>query len=563
MDNIYRLHKEWGVRVKSEISFMRIIVVAVTLITLILTPWVNSDSLTIPKIIILFLTGMFFLPQVLFNFRHYLRNMWLKILFFLALIFLIQMIIAICLSSAPFEQQLYGRTGRGLGFITFFSLIVILLAVALFTSINQIRIILFGAIFSTILSSIYAIFQKFGLDIFEWYTRTNGIIGTLGNPNFQSSIAAFALVPSIFYLKSNSKRYLFNSFLFGSILLAVIYFSQSTQGYISVVLAIFIYLIMISYYRSKSLFKVLSSLFSIVIVCIILGMANQGPLADYLYKYSVKSRAEMWRTAIASANDNPFFGVGLDSFADWSRFYISASDAKGVNEFIDSAHNYFLDLATFGGYPLALTYFLIIILTLASFLDIFRKNEFNKEIVSLFCMWMVLQAQSLISPINIVLMTWSFLICGEVIGVASKGSIKGLKQESFQFQKSDFSRPFSIFLVFFSLLITYPYFNVDRMQLNSLNTRDANLAIESAKAFPESVVRYQRIGLELLNSGLLDQSLDIARSSVEFNPNAISGWALILANEKAPLTEKIKAQTEILRMDPFNYEIRELKLTAP
>jgi hypothetical protein len=271
----------------------------------------------------------------------------------------------------------------------------------------------------------------------------------------------------------------------------------------------------------------------------------------------------MWRTAIASANDNPFFGVGLDSFGDWSRFYTSASDAKGANEFIDSAHNYFLDLATFGGYPLAVTYFLIIMLSLASFLAIFRKGEFNKEIASLFCMWIVLQAQSLISPINIVLITWSFLICGAVIGVASKVGIKGLRQEDFQFRKSDFSRLLSIFLVFFSLLITYPYFNVDRMQLDSLNNRDANLAIKSAKAFPESAVRYQRIGLELLNSGLLDQSLDIARSAVEFNPNAISGWALILANERAPLTEKIKAQTEILRLDPFNYEIRDLTLTAP
>ncbi len=548
---------------KSEISFIRFIVAAGTLITLILTPWVNSDSLIIPKIIILFFVGMFLLPQVLLNFRHYLSNMWLKIIFFLALLFLIQMIIAIVLSSAPFEQQLYGRTGRGLGFITFFSLIVILLATSLFTSINQIRLVLFGAIFSTILTSIYAICQNFGLDIFEWNTRTNGIIGTLGNPNFQASIAAFALVPSIFYLKSHKKRNLIISFLFGSILLAVIYFSQSTQGYISVVLAIFIYLILIVYYKSKSLFKVLFALFSIIIVCIVLGMVNQGPLANYLYKYSVRSREEMWRTAIASANDNPFFGVGLDSFGDWSRFYTSASDAKGVNEYIDSAHNYFLDLATFGGYPLAVIYFLIIILTLASFLSIVRKNEFNKEIASLFCMWTVLQAQSLISPINIVLITWSFLICGAVIGVASKGGIQGFRQEGFQFRKPDFSRPFSIFIASFSLLITYPYFNVDRMQLDSLNSRNANLGIKSAKAFPESVVRYQRIGLELLNSGLLDQSLDVARSAVEFNPNAISGWALILANERAPLTEMIKAQTEILRLDPFNNEVRDLKLTAP
>lgn len=105
---------------KSEISFIRLIVAAVTLITLALTPWINSDSLIIPKVIILFLTAMFFLPQVLLNFRHYLSNFWLKITFCLALLFLIQMIIVIIVSRAPFEQQLYGRTGEALDLSPFF-----------------------------------------------------------------------------------------------------------------------------------------------------------------------------------------------------------------------------------------------------------------------------------------------------------------------------------------------------------------------------------------------------------------------------------------------------------
>jgi len=47
---------------------------------------------------------------------------------------------------------------------------------------------------------------------------------------------------------------------------------------------------------------------------------------------------------------------------------------------------------------------------------------------------------------------------------------------------------------------------------------------------------------------------------VSFNPNAISGWILILANVEAPLPERKKAKLEILRLDPFNKIVAEFKL---
>jgi hypothetical protein len=64
----------------------------------------------------------------------------------------------------------------------------------------------------------------------------------------------------------------------------------------------------------------------------------------------------------------------------------------------------------------------------------------------------------------------------------------------------------------------------------------------------------------LLNSGLYPQSLDIARSAVKFNPNAVSAWVLILVNESAPINERQKAKNEILRLDPFNKEVKNFLL---
>jgi hypothetical protein len=65
---------------------------------------------------------------------------------------------------------------------------------------------------------------------------------------------------------------------------------------------------------------------------------------------------------------------------------------------------------------------------------------------------------------------------------------------------------------------------------------------------------------ELLKSNLPKQALEMGRSAVRFNPNAVSGWALIFVNPEAPLSERLKAKKEILRLDPLNMEVFKYKL---
>ena len=545
---------------KSEISFMRFIVAAVTLITLILTPWVNSDSLIIPKIIILFFIGMFFLPQVLLNFRHYLSNMWLKIIFFLALLFLIQMIIAIVLSSAPFEQQLYGRTGRGLGFITFFSLIVILLATALFISINQIRLVLFGAIFSTILTSIYAICQNFGLDIFEWNTRTNGIIGTLGNPNFQSSFLAMALIPACVVF-TNSSFKVVNTLSLVTFLLFTLYLCESTQGYIAGLASFSTFTLIYLWYRKKLYFLSFSFLVLISSVFTILGMINKGPLKVLLYKPSVQSRGEMWRTSLNTISDNPLLGVGLDSFGDVSLKYRDAKTLNGINEFTDNAHNLVLQFAVTGGITLALIYILIVLFTLYSFYLIQKTiGHFDKKISAIFAAWLSFQLQSIISPANISMLMWNFIITGFVIGFAFKN-----KNDSDPFTikaKShlDFTRPFGLFLLILALIVMYPWYNSDKVTWAANKAGSATALMQSAVMYPESSVRYTRISLALYESKLFNEALIVARQAVKFNPNSVQGWFLIMAIDSAPIEERRKAKLEVIRLDPLNEDVSKFKL---
>ena len=524
-------------------------------ITLALTPWMNSDSLIIPKVIILFSLALYLLPQLFFLKYYLVFNRITKL--FVSVLFLIvaQMILVMWNSQAPFEQQFFGRSGRGLGLITEISLLILVLTASISAKSENIKTLMFTLTLSCTITSVYSVLQRFGLDIFEWVSRTNGIIGTLGNPNFQSSFAAMCLIPSLIYVFNR------RSFAYGVISLAalitLIYFSQSTQGYVLTVIVILTFLIVRTYYSYRVIFFTLIMMTLFTGLVIIAGMTNRGLFAKYLYKISVQSRGDFYETTLSIANSNPLFGVGLDSLGDHYLMYRSESVAKGINEFTDSAHNYFLNYASTGGYPLAILNLMIVLLVLYNFLILFRRSKvYEPNLTAFFCIWICFQLQALISPSNIPLLVWNAIISGTIIGLVNRGSASTTKSVNQYQYKLGLTRPFSYLLLIIGLTIVYPYFNVDRMQIQANKTGDALLALKSAKSYPESTVRYSRIGQALIDSNLAAQSLDLARSAVAFNPNAPSAWAMLLLNNSATYDERVRAREEVLRLDPFNEEVR-------
>ena len=297
-------------------------------------------------------------------------------------------------------------------------------------------------------------------------------------------------------------------------------------------------------------------------VIAITGMLNKGLLAPILYKGSIQSRGEMFRTSLTVANENPFFGVGLDSLADSYLAYRSEETANGIAEFTDNSHNLFLNYASTGGYPLALLHILIILLVVISIIRLqISTRKFDRKITAIFCAWVCYQQQSLISPANLSMLTWNAIISGSIIGLSVNKLGDNFDIKTYQ-EKLNFSKPFSLFFVFLAIFISYPYFNVDRQQLASARAGNANLAVQSALSYPQSSIRYARIGQELIKSNLPIPALELARAAVKFNPNAISAWALLIVNSSATLEERKKAKNEILRLDPYNKEVLSLDFSG-
>jgi hypothetical protein len=507
---------------------------------------------------VLFSAALFLIPLILSNFTGLVKHSINRILSLISLLLILDFVLVLANSSAPFEQQFFGRTGRGLGLATEFSLLIFMLAACQFSAYSNISILLKSLTLAVFVSSFYSILQRFGLDIFEWETRTNGIIGTLGNPNFQSSFAAMAIMPvvTIFWDKRNGKVF---TIILVTPLIAVLYFSESTQGYLATILVVLLSLLIYSWYRNRNLFILTLTLTSISGVLAILGMVNKGPLSDYLYKYSVRSRGEFFRTGVSIIKDNKLFGVGFDSVGDNYLMYRSAKDAKGVGEFTDHLHNIHLNYAAVGGIPLAILQSLFIILVIYSFFKVQKRiNRFDKNVTALFCAWACYQSQALISPSNISMLTWNAIITGAIIGL-NPTDLSDTKE----LMKPNISRmqlivPFSNFLLILGVIIMIPLFNVDRQSLLATRTGDGNLALKAATSYPESTIRYSRIGQQFIKSNLAPQALEIGRAAAKFNPNAASAWGLILVNNLAPREERLKAQQELLRLDPHNDEIRNL-----
>jgi hypothetical protein len=206
-----------------------------------------------------------------------------------------------------------------------------------------------------------------------------------------------------------------------------------------------------------------------------------------------------------------------------------------------------------GGYPLALIYILIILLVLFSFLKLQKSiGEFNPKIAALFSLFIVFQAQSLISPISIPILIWGMVMSGSIIGLASNSMYKDDLVDKKTKTRLNLLSLSSFFL---SLIILFPYFNSDRLQLLAMNKGDGDLAIKVAKMYPESVVRYSTLTRALLDSGLIVPALDLARSAVEFNPNSPALWALLLINPSAPIDERRAAREKLLILDPLNEEV--------
>jgi len=356
------------------------------------------------------------------------------------------------------------------------------------------------------------------------------------------------------YKKIKKENIILNVFLyliFNTIIIYLIYKTYSLQGFIVLVLTNFTWLIFWLY--SKNKFTIMCSAIFIALFSSYLGLIgtlNKGPLADILYKGSIISRGDFFRSAITTTKDNWATGVGPDSFGD---YYLMYRDVKAANrsnaELADSSHNYFLDLsASFGIFMFAI-YSALIVMTFIVFIKLYRKTNFNQNLLVLFTIWIGLIIQSLISPLNFTFLIYIFLFSGFVLGNANYPETIGSTALNRIQLKSKYP---TIVGLFCALIVINPIVQRDHAILVSNNAKRLDLLLLALDQYPRSSTSYNKALIIMNNQGDSERLLMTARKAVDFNSRSSAAHLFIFQSTLSSDAEKSEALKKLIALDPNN-----------
>lgn len=389
---------------------------AALLITIVFYPSVQ-DPFNSPKFWVLIIFTSYFFGKYFFNLRYSIQRF--KFFSSLVLIFIMGQLIIVFLHYRNFYTSFFGETQRRLGFLSYFSLSILILITVTVNRISFYNLISKYVLFTLATVSTYGFLQHFGVDFVKWNNPYNSVISTVGNPNFSAALMGILLIVSFgnLLLKEVKKKLNFY-FSLGICLISgiTIYFSQARQGLLIMIFGILMLFSYKIYLLNHNLGKLVFSALIISSTFSILGMLKIGPLQNILYKPSVSVRGFYWRAALLMFRNQPLTGVGIDNYGSYFKQYreVNYSLNYGFDLTSTNAHNVFLQLLSTGGIFVGLSYLLLTLSTFVMAMSQLRRQNFaNKnEYYIIFVAWLAFQAQSIISIDNFGVTIWGWIFMG-------------------------------------------------------------------------------------------------------------------------------------------------------
>jgi hypothetical protein len=493
--------------------------------------------------------------------------------------FIILMILGVFTSQAPVTQVLYGSYGRNNGLLAYVFLSSILLSTLVLKERKSFQSIVNALVVAGIVNLIYCLWViSFG-DFISWSNPYGNILGTLGNPNFIGAFLGiiFSTLVAISLNQGSSILGRLLSLCGLPVCAFEIFKSHAIQGRVvaafgtSVVLFIYIRLrfhkvVLIGY----SVISVLMGAFALA------GALQIGPLTKYIYKTSVSLRGQYWLAGWNTGQEHPFTGVGMDTLGDWYRRMRDphALELPGVNTVVNAAHNVPIDIFAFGGWPLLLTYLLIMgIAGFAIFKMIKRTKTYDLILVIFAASWAGYQLQSIISINQIGLAVWGWLLSGAVISYerftrdSARVSIEPEAVGKKIKRKPTGSLPAQVPLYtvaggLIGLLIVLPPLTADVKWRSSQIARTLS-ALESAMTSsyfnPPNSTKYLTTIQTLEGSQLFEQAHKYALEAVAWNPDAFDLWKVFYLIKNSTQAEKNEALKNMKRLDPLNPDVTSIQ----
>jgi O-antigen ligase len=554
-------------REKAELTLGKLLAWALVAATLLVTPLWALDPINPIKMWAISAVGFMGLGVLLAN-QEALQLGRFKVPLILISGFIVWQIAVFFLSSGEKMQQLFGTTGRNTGFITYLAFSILFVVAIVASSSVFLNRFLISALVVGIASLGYGVIQAVGADPFNWVNPYSPVFGFLGNPNFQSSL--LGILGSIVFvqlLSGSVKIQIKGAYL--AYLLVTVYVIRETasqQGFLVLLIGSGVSLGVFVYGKSRALGYSYLGLAAVGFVAVLIGTLNKGPLASLLYKDSVTYRGDYWRAGWKMTVENPIFGVGLDSYGDWYRRSrtIEATLRRGPDVTSNAAHNVFLDISAYGGFPLLLIYLALMVLVVISAVKVLKRSQgFNAGFVGLVAGWVAFQAQSIISINQIGLALWGWVLSGLIIGyeINTRGGDEVVEKKTGKSATKpaqiSAATPLAIFVgLIVGVLVGMPPYLASAKYKSALETSNPQVIQEAAYIWPTDSSRMIQVAMTLNENKLEEQGLQVALDAVERFPDNYGAWGTLSLMKKATDAQKAEALAQMKRLDPLNPNLK-------
>ncbi len=555
----------------SEKTIAKLLYLGVPAVSLLVTGFMSYDPVNVGKMVITVGIGFSIWALILKgNFKSSLK--YQKTIFLALAFFIISGVISTLASDAPLEQNFFGVFGRNTGFLTYLGLAGILLGASLLRNLENYEKLGRGLIIAGLVNVAVCATELAGYNIFGFNNIYKNILGTFGNPNFISSFLGIFASTFLAYIFSPGVAIWIR--LFAPVIIGLAFFeildSNSIQGVVVTVLGFTIvgFLVIRTYLRSALL------QFAYVVLAFIgggfgvAGALQIGPLTELIYKTSVSLRGEYWRAGIKMGMDHPLTGVGFDTYGDWYRRARSASAMilPGPGTVTNSAHNVNIDIFSYGGFPLLISYLTLVILAgIAVVKVVMRSKEYDKYFFPLATAWVCYQAQAIISINQIGLAVWGWALTGAVIGyekltrtqevesIPDTGSRKASRGSN-----QNHATTYLVSVAGFSVgvILAFPALLGDSNWRSSMNSGSLETVQKAASAWPKDSYRLASIAVLFEENKFPQQAYEVTKSLNEFNPAYFDGWRIKAGISQSTPEDREQATKQMRLLDPRNTELK-------
>jgi hypothetical protein len=237
---------------------------------------------------------------------------------------------------------------------------------------------------------------------------------------------------------------------------------------------------------------------------------------------------------------------------------LEATLRRGPDVTSNAAHNVFLDISSYGGFPLLLTYIALVVLVVISALKVIQRSQgFDTGFISLVAGWTAFQAQSIISINQIGLALWGWVLSGLIIGyeINTRSRSSLVEKKTGKLARKIAQVPASTSLsmlvgLVVGTLVGMPPYLASVKYKAALETGNATVIQKAAYIWPDESSRMIQVAMILNENKLENQGLQVALDAVERFPDNYVAWRTLNSMTKANKEKKAEALAQMQRLDP-------------